>query len=271
MEKINNINSNTMEAVVDMSKLYPLMEKCLRMSELAYLNPNDIESALGFESVEFEWIANDQTDTQCFICYDGHYVFVVFRGTEFDNLRDWMTNLDCKLIPWEKGRVHHGFWKDVDSVILNILSGLTKYRLSGKKIIITGHSQGAADASILFGEMAMRYNFVPDYCFPIESPRVMDREAVESLSKYKEKIHATVHNNDIVCRVPARIMGYGHQDRILWYFDEDGVLHHSITWWERFKDRMHGRIEDFFELGTDGIKDHDIGVVRNVFKSFLPG
>ena len=66
-----------------------------------------------------------------------------------------------------------------------------------------------------------------------------------------------VNNNDVVTRVPTRPQGYGHVAKLMW-IDADGSVHQDWSRWQRFKDRVRGRFEDFLKPGLDGIKDHSI-------------
>lgn len=243
--------------------------KTIDFSALAYQDPADIEKAIQGQADRFKWVENKDTDTQCFICEDDTRTWVTFRGTEFDNMDDWITNLNCQFTygPW--GLVHKGFKDDMDSVQMEIGQRLLRNIMSGKQIIFTGHSQGAADAELYFSD---RCHFFPgenQICIPIEPPRSMSKKAAEAFGNaHGSSIYHVINNNDIVCRVPTRLMGYRHVKNInLNYLDEDGNLHHDISWWERFKDRVKGRICDFGELGTDGIKDHSVTEVQRIWKN----
>lgn len=241
--------------------------KAIDLSALAYQDPADIENALKGKFEDFQWVENKDTDTQVFICSDDEAIWVSFRGTEFTNLKDWITNLDCSFIdsPW--GAVHRGFWNDINSVHLQIFDRLVKEIGTGRRIIFTGHSQGAADTELYFSKRCYDLPYANQICIPIEPPRSMSREAALLFGQhFGSKIYHVINNNDVVCRVPTRIMGYNHVHNInLNYLDEDGNLHHDISWWERFKDRVKGRIYDFGELGTDGIKDHLITEIQKIW------
>ena len=245
--------------------------QAIDFSALAYEDPADIEAAIKGQADNFQWIENKDTDTQVFICEDDIYTWVTFRGTEFTNLDDWLTNLDCRFTTGPWGEVHKGFYDDVKSVELDIFSFLVKNILSMRKIIFTGHSQGAADAELLFSERCRQLSSQDQMCIPIEPPRSMSKEAAELFGDiHGSNIYHVINNNDIVCRVPIRLMGYGHVKNVnLNYLDEDGNLHHDISWWERFKDRVKGRIYDFGELGTDGIKDHSITEIQRIWRKLV--
>ena len=81
---------------------------------------------------------------------DGIYAAVAFRGTQGSLIEpDWMTDFNCK----REDGIHRGFKKKVEGSIeiwTELLRNLkTKYAfLVFKEILFTGHSSGAAEASI---------------------------------------------------------------------------------------------------------------------------
>ena len=78
-------------------------------------------------------------------------VYVVFKGTEPLNLRNWISNLRAsKVIPFPgipDAKVHGGFWNDYQKIHSKLLNALMKYP-QNKKIVFTGHSRGGALAGI---------------------------------------------------------------------------------------------------------------------------
>jgi len=238
--------------------------KAIDYSALAYQNPADIESQVD----GFKWIENKDTDTQAFICEDDDNTWVSFRGTEFNNLGDWLTNLDCSFKHGPFGKCHRGFYSDALSILWELDEQLIDNIMSEKPIIFTGHSQGAAVATQYFTIRCKQFPGVGDRCIPIEPPRSMSKKAAETFGDaHGSKMYHVINNNDIVCLVPTRLMGYAHVTCVnLNYLDEDGDLHHNISWWEKFRDRIKGRLCDFGELGTDGVKDHSITGIQRIWR-----
>ncbi|MCK5541685.1 MAG: lipase family protein [Desulfobacterales bacterium] len=236
------------------------VKQSVTLSHLAYFMPEVIsENLSGAGYKNFEWINNEGTDTQVILCTHKNNIFIVFRGTEFTNSNDWYTNLDCDfkpISPW--GYCHKGFYMDVFSVYPSI-NKYIKQHSTIQKIHIGGHSQGAGDASILAMLFAKDRDF--DSLALVGCPRTTDHDAAESFGKAcGSKIYRIVNNNDLVTRIPPRFMGYEHiKQANLYYFKENGKCVNKISAWDAFKDRINGRIEDLFEPGTDGIKDHDHG------------
>jgi len=91
-------------------------------------------------------------------------------------------------------------------------------------------------------------------------PRVGDVDfATQFNLRYKQRTFRIVNNNDVVTRVPMRTMGFSHVGTHF-YFDHDGKLYDDskLSWWFKFTDRIQGRLEDFGQLGLDGINDHSM-------------
>jgi Lipase (class 3) len=76
--------------------------------------------------------------------FDGYDV-VVFRGSI--TLQDWIDDLRALPIPTRIGHVHAGFYTDMEKVWNEVKPMLTQ------PVVVTGHSLGAARASVLCGLM----------------------------------------------------------------------------------------------------------------------
>ncbi|MBU1193950.1 MAG: lipase family protein [Proteobacteria bacterium] len=231
-----------------------------RLSLLAYessfpgWNILSLENKLladGFE--KFHWIENFETDTQCFLSSRDGYVYLTFRGSSTD--ADWETNFDFEQVPCMWGYLHGGFLADVKSVYWQIKTALAAYLAGGQKLIITGHSQGAAVAVI------MGIAFL-EVCDPLEAvihfggPRVADPFCADYIDDHFPNIfHRVVNNNDVVTRIPPRIMNYSHFGK-LHYFLGDGTYTDNISEWGRFLDRMAYKIDFGGKYGIDIFNDH---------------
>ena len=147
----------------------------------------------------------DKRSTQCFVASNEQFAVVAFRGSEVWRRRgeveprviasDFMTNADFWLADWRNGgKVHRGFKKALDEVWEDLFPHIAALQRRGCKIWMTGHSLGAALATLAadrFGEVHGVYTF--------GSPRVGNHRFKEN---YSIRTYRFVYGNDIVARVP---------------------------------------------------------------------
>jgi len=201
------------------------ISRCATLSLLAYSHANYSVAS---------------TSTQA-IAVDGA---LAFRGTH--ELADWLTDADCRLVAAPFGMVHAGFWRAYQSIA----------PLLPAAEVITGHSLGGALALLCGLDRLHRGEDVRVVTFG--QPRALGLCTAQAMRhRFGDWVTRCVHNNDVVPRVPTRLMGYGHMGRLV-YFDRHGLHRPGITWSELLRDRVAGRIEAVLERGTDGIRDHDL-------------
>ncbi len=178
---------------------------------LAYADPtftNDHWRRADFCGVRFF----DRNGTQCYIVERDGISIVVFRGTQ-SNLKidtrhslevmiDFWTDLDATRTRRKGVLIHSGFYKALDEV-WDALST----EIEGKLVIFTGHSLGAALATIA----AFRHPY-PAYVKSLVtfgSPRVGDLAFKHELER-RIKITRYVHGSDGVPNVPPEALDFVH-------------------------------------------------------------
>jgi len=205
--------------------------------------------------------------TQCYVVSNKIFAILAFRGTESrkregrDDIRDIVEDIkadaNIRLVDsGKRGRVHKGFNDALDEVWNELYMYLKDLQSEERKIWITGHSLGAALATLA----AFRFKNVKGL-YTFGSPRVGDTE-------FCDDFHITTfrfeNNNDIVCKVPPPMPDlYSHVGKLK-YIDNDGKIHDDISPWERWTDEVEGRFENamsslgrgFEGLVPDAIKDH---------------
>ncbi len=109
----------------------------------------------GFQEVEYF----DGKATQCYLVSNEKYAVVAFRGSEA-KLRDgdsnvghifadWMANFNFAPEPWEQGgKVHRGFKGALDEIWDDLEEHISYLQKNNRKIWMTGHSLGAALATL---------------------------------------------------------------------------------------------------------------------------
>jgi triacylglycerol lipase len=223
------------------------MEICSKMAHLAALAYLDGKEAkpkmkeLGYTGHKF--FEND--GAQCHAVWNKEEYVLAFRGTEPDEITDVLADLNA--IPrgaMTHGLVHSGFRNECDK----LWDAVVKHHGKGhneKKLYITGHSLGAAMATIATSrfEEEMKVEQLTTF----GSPRVGTRSFV----KHIETKHLRfVNNNDIVTKVPLWLMGYKHHGE-LQYINFYGNIR-KMTGWQLVKDRWRG-----WKSGVlDGVVDH---------------
>ena len=168
----------------------------------AKLNP------LGFSSVQFFESSGHakQGGSHCFLAiHDDNdpnkkLAVVAFRGTNKDDPTDLIDDVDAPLFDWQgRGKVFNG-WKDaLGEVQAPLLAALQPVNC---KLLMTGHSLGAAMATLLASLKT------PAALYTIGSPRVGDAAFVASLGAVAS--YRYVDCCDVVPELPPAILGYAH-------------------------------------------------------------
>jgi len=200
----------------------------------------------------------NKQDTQGYAAANDTLLILSFRGTEPTHLRDWMTALRIKQVEVNGAgpgaAVHVGFQEALDRVWDEVFTTFRLF-LRRQTVWITGHSLGGALAMLAARRLRVEgLDFNGLYTFG--SPRVGNPTFCGSCDQaFSSRAFRFVNNNDVVTRVPGRIVGYDHMGTLK-YFDHKGALQENLSHWEAFLDRVQGKWEDFLQPGTDGLKDH---------------
>ncbi len=198
-------------------------------------------------------------ETQAYMVGNDELIVLAFRGTESNNLRDWMTDAKILFVHGCGGQVHQGFAEAIKDVWSDLITQLAQFRSNQQRLLITGHSLGAALATLAAAKLH-EVNQSVDGLYTFGSPRVGDKKFVDCFdAAFSHKAFRFVNNNDVVTRVAARLMGYSHVGRCL-YFDAKGKLQDDILFWEHFLANVQGSMDDFLKPGLDFCKDHDMGL-----------
>ena len=209
---------------------------------------------------------NASSSQACVIAHED-YIAAVFRGT--DEIADWLDNLNVVPISGPFGKVHKGFHNalmDVWPSMRRTIREIRKEDGQRRPLWLTGHSLGGALATIAASLLVEDDEpFFGVYTFG--SPRCGDREFARV---YKVEAGARTYrfqnNNDIVSRVPARMMGYRHVGSFV-YIKENGDLVSDVGFWYQFLDAMRGVVADIGTKGLDSITDHHMtGYVNAIYR-----
>ncbi len=227
-----------------------------RAARLAYNSAGECTalcSQWGFTSHHFI----DRRETQCLVMGNANAIVVSFRGTEPGKLKDWMSDFDTQFCNGPFGKVHNGFHQALARVWDELNQCVTEFQNRGQSLWVTGHSLGAALATLA----AARWREVDKPVHGLYSfggPRVGDRVFERAFDQdFGSRNFRFVNNTDLVTRVPLRSMGFSHTGTLL-YFDSKGKLQVDPGFWDAFLNRVKARIDDLGKLGPADLKQHSI-------------
>ena len=242
-----------MSTITDLS----FKQRSLLFAKLASISYNDnIKEVkkqvkdLGFTEVEFY----NREGAQAYRFANKKDMVIACRGTQPTEWNDISADLKAVPVVAETvSRVHQGFKAEVDELWPMVLEDLMA-KPPVQKLWFCGHSLGAAMATI----MASRCHYHkeipnPEELYTYGSPRVGWKGYVVHLGVQH---HRWVNNNDIVTRVPLRLMGYTHHGEEH-YMNAYGEVR-KMTGWQRVKDRWRGMWMGIKNGGVDNFSDHSM-------------
>ena len=233
-----------------------------QLASLAYGEPKQVKKdakVMGFTKVQFF----DNGGAQAYRLENKTDIVIACRGTQPTEFNDIKADLKALPVLSETiSRVHHGFKVEVDELWPYVSAKLIESKTDFRDLWFCGHSLGAAMATI----MASRCMHEPELMDPVSlftfgSPRVGWRKYVKSLGVDH---HRFVNNNDIVTRVPMRLMGYIHHGTEH-YMNAYGMMLIGYKPWRRFNDRINGMWSGIKQGKVDNFADHAMtGYIDNI-------
>ena len=187
-------------------------------------------NAIGCTIVEFFDIDNAQA---YLLKNNGTITVLSFRGTEVTEKSDVLADLKSgKNLEACGGKVHVGFKGEINK----LWPALEKATSNIDKLYVTGHSLGAAMATIAAGRMQSKVLALVTF----GSPRVGNKQYVNSLTV----THYRVQNNcDDVTKVPFKLMGFAHHGTHK-YLNYYGAFR-TLTPWQQVKDMVRSRAKAY--------------------------
>jgi hypothetical protein len=176
------------------------------------------------------------------------YSVLAFRGAGPGSNDDIRTVLQINRIDSGSGGVHFGFSRAYATMAMDLEKQLADIR--DYPLYITGHSTGAAIATIATQQIELSFEDLIAACYTFGSPRVgnVDYEMV-----IKSPIYRVVNAADIVPLLPYMSMGYVHIGDVR-FLTRGGELRHSIPAFSRFLSILGGMLL----LSGPIIRDHAI-------------
>ena len=183
------------------------------MAKLAY-TPFE-ESDLDMEQLEYAlqsgWFnlmkTFNQKGTQAFLAKNDEFAVLAFRGTQPTRWEDVRTDLRALKQKTIEGKVHKGFKEAFDHVRDEIFDIVDKSIGKDLPLYVTGHSLGAALATVATQELEEKFHDLIAACYTFGSPRVGDGTYEKSI---KAPVYRIVNTTDIVTLVPFFLGTFMH-------------------------------------------------------------
>lgn len=233
-----------------------------RIAKAVYLKQADdapdetaILNDLQAEDSDFTMVfGTSRNSAQAALIEHKNFFCLAFRGT--DEISDWLDNINIFSEKVLFGEFHRGFWNSLNDVWLPLYERYRQLHRSNRRpLFLTGHSLGGAMATVAAAKLihddlpfTSTYTFGQPRAMSLATARIFNVEA-------KSKFFRFQNNNDIVTRVPARLMGYSHVGTYL-YISEEKKLHNDPGFWLRFLDSVDGIVSDIGQKGLDSVEDH---------------
>ena len=218
-----------------------------RMDEAYY---RGILQKAGFEAEHIklfgDCFVDDAKTARGFFAGNAQFAVLAFRGTESETSHDLWADLLLGLTDnsaAEGAQVHHGFQHYLDSIWADVKAAVEAYRKAyGKQeICITGHSLGAAIATLAF----QRLQDPGSSLYTFGCPRVGNVEFNLALAKTAETrgCYRIVDHQDVVTHVPPPLL-YTHPNCSLYWIDELGDV-------SKIETELHADLEAIAKLCSD--------------------
>lgn len=177
-------------------------------------------------------IRNGDTSVASITSYKNRNV-VAYMGTKtqfdtpanvLDTLKDWSQNFEALLMPFSLtseqlgnkvqegtdiddlgGKVHRGFLEELQAVQALVVAELMRRGGRRRRVFVTGHSQGGAEAALATRALlAGGFKLADTYTFA--APRAGNKGFVESVP-VEVPVHRIEFGDDIVPHVPPTLIG----------------------------------------------------------------
>ncbi len=217
-----------------------------------------------FNAAELQCEPLVSDSTEAYVVYGSDFVVAVFRGTQPDQWKDIVTDVQMALVPWPTGGlVHRGFRAALDSIWPALTDSLSRLS-AGRTVWFAGHSHGAALATLA----ADLYPGTRGVC-TFGSPRVGDPTFAAALTaKFAMRMLRFVNNHDIVTHVPPPLFGYTHID-LRRLIARDGTISNQSPTLQHFFSTLIGAPEQLLTL-VKAIEDGTSGFTPSFLLDHMP-
>lgn len=166
------------------------------------------EAAYDLSTLPKDWtlVSEIQPGNFGFVAQRGDVVAVSFRGTE--KQIEWLEDFDALQVPqlYRPGSVHQGFFFQYGMLAPSLRNVIGQFDTTKIQLWITGHSLGAALATLCAADYASIKPLVTTWA----GPRVGDQNWAQWFDKSIPECYRIVNRWDLVPHLPFEQEGYKH-------------------------------------------------------------
>ncbi len=222
----NNNNNNAVQIrslaplVTTLSPPKLLAGNIQRLDERAKCNRN---YGLGFRHHPPHVSRNGDGDVTYALFYHDDFMLVIFPGSKI-TVRNWAGergnfSIDRVAVPELGGKVHEGFWEQVDSYWPELARKLGQH--PNVPVVVGGHSRGGACAVIAGLRIEMELQNRLHAVITLGQPRCINRKVAERIQrKWADRYVRIVSSTDPVPLAPPEPFYY-HAGTV-WFYDKNG-------------------------------------------------
>ena len=199
---------------------------CVLLSAQAYCNKEKYETMTPVQNFQMKTVLYDKsTDMEGYIGTINRKIYIVFRGSS--SVLNWIEDIDVikTKYPCDECYVHKGFYNTVLNLKNTTTNSIAEIKKIKKidKIIVTGHSYGAAVATLMAMELGELGKLVEDIeIYNYGQPRIGNQPFAKYVNAKYPKYLRFTHDKDMVPHVPPTNMDYYHSCGEI--FEKNGTL-----------------------------------------------
>ena len=231
--------------------------QCAVLASKAYENFKDGQQ-ISDSHIVLHTIVGHDTDTTLYLIHNtiSNTLYISWRGTE--SMRDWLSDAAISKVnafDIVGLNVHSGFYGCYKEVRTRLLASIRQYieNLNPKTIIVTGHSLGAALATLNAFDISITFKDVKNLqVYTFGSPRVGNKFFRTAYNSLVPNTFRFIHAMDIVTRVPK--VGFNHVKGMGIHINSNGKI---FKWYENLLSRILWYPKVLIaDLTGEAIKDH---------------
>jgi hypothetical protein len=197
-----------------------------QISEAAYSEGYELDTTL--KKLGLTTISEFPLNTMyAYVASNDDTVVVAFRGTNQDELRDWLADARISSDAVKHGRIHRGFYRSTQGLLEDIVQAVKDQGGEDKQVWVTGHSLGGAMALVFTYECIVSEAIRPAGVVTFGQPLVVNGQLAQYLNtELKGRYVRFVHGGDLVPRV---FPTFSHCGNLVWFVKDDYVVRRPET------------------------------------------